>query len=227
MRKAAAVLTFAAVLILSSVTGALATQIVISEASGWSWIPCTNINTCAGAATPAVEVDLLAAPIPPWHNPTSGKWISSVSGTASDPFSSIGGGTIQQFSKTIDFGPGWVLTLQVWADDTGAVLIDGVPLTLQNAGSAPNTTQDAACAAGTLGCEDLEFGQFSTASLGLTGLHDLQVRARQHEDFGGTPFGALVEGELATPEPATILLLGSVLATAGVVSRRRFRKSAS
>jgi len=219
MLKAAAVFTFAAVLILSGVTGALATSIV-SDTS-WTWIPCTNITTCGGAPTAAVAVTTTTI-IPPWHNPTTGTWISSLA----SGFSSITGGTVQQFSKTIDFGVGGsLLTLKVWADDTAAVLIDGVALSLLNGGSAPNLVADTACAAGTLGCEDTEFGQFSAS---LTGSHELQVRVLQLDGFSGTPFGTLVEGDLAAvPEPATILLLGSALATAGVVSRRRFRKSAS
>jgi hypothetical protein len=126
-------------------------------------------------------------------------------------------------SPTIHFGSGSVLTFQVWADDTAQILLDGItPLSLLNPGSAPNTTLDSACAAGALGCEANEFGQFSTGL--LTGDHSITVQVSQLLNL--TPFGTLVEGDLApVPEPATILLLGSALATVGAVTRRRFKKT--
>lgn len=216
MRKAAALFTFVAVLIISSASGALATPIV-TNTTDWQWAACTDINTCSGAnATEAVS------PKPgPWHNPIPdpipGTWISS---HASD-FSSIVGGTIQDFFTTIDFGSGKTLTFKVWADDSAQVFLDSTALS-----GPPITTAGTNCASAVISCTDALFGQFSTGT--LTDSHVLHVRVLQLQDFGGSPFGALVEGDLsAVPEPATILLLGSALAAAGVVSRRRSGKSAS
>jgi hypothetical protein len=43
---------------------------------------------------------------------------------------------------------------------------------------------------------------------------------------GGFTFGLMAQGELTpVPEPATLLLVGSTLAAAGLISRRRFRKT--
>ena len=152
--------------------------------------------------------------------PTTGTWISHVDSGSPGGDTSVLLNTVVTFSKVIDFGAGSLLTLKVWADDTAGVFIDGVALTLLNAGLAPNPVTDSACADGVLGCEPDEFGQFSEFR---SGVHTLEIQVSQlHNE---TPFGALGEGDLAAvPEPATILLLGSALAAAGVASRRRLAK---
>ncbi|HSE67864.1 MAG TPA: PEP-CTERM sorting domain-containing protein [Gemmatimonadales bacterium] len=207
MVKAGAVFTFVAVLMFAVVPGAQAISIV----SDTTWT-CTGISgtACAGATA----VSAVPAPIPPWAPETTGDWITSTN-------SAVALGSQTAFSTVIDFGSGSVLTLKVWADDTAGVTLSGGGLSFDNPGSAPNPVLDAACAAGVLGCEANEFGSFSTGV--LTGLHTLTVTVDQL--VGSTPFGTLVEGDLTpVPEPATILLLGSALAAAGVASRR-FRKA--
>lgn len=207
MRKAAAVFSLAAVLILWSVTGAMAISIVTDTT--WSW-QCNAV--CAGSGTASA-----ASVAGPWAIPTTGTWISSVADNSVQP------NTVVTFSKEIDFGAGSLLTLNVWADDTAEVLIDGTALTMLNPGSAPNNDlSDGVCATGPLGCEQDEAGQFSAL---LSGSHTLQIRVSQLFQNEPTPFGALGEGDLtAVPEPMTILLLGSALAAAGVASRRRLAK---
>jgi hypothetical protein len=191
---------------LALVPGAQALSII----SDTTWT-CVG-TTCAGAN--AVSVG--GPPIPPWAPETTGDWITSRN---SPP---VPVGTTTDFSTVIDFGTaGSSLVIKIWADDTASVALSGGGLNFDNPGLAPNLVTDAACAAGVLGCEANEFGQFSTGI--LTGLHTLTVTVHQLVD--GTPYGMLAEGELtAVPEPATILLLGSALAAAGVASRR-FRKS--
>ena len=208
MRKAAAVFSLAAVLVLWSVTGAMAISIVTDTT--WSWA-CDAV--CGGSA----PTSSAAAVAGPWAIPTTGTWISSVADNSVSP------NTVVTFSKVIDFGAGSLLTLSVWADDTAKVLIDGVALTLLNPGSAPNTDlSDGICATGALACEQDEAGLFSAFR---SGSHTLQIQVSQLFQGEATPFGALGEGDLAAvPEPATILLLGSALAAAGVVSRRRLAK---
>ena len=199
MVKAGAVFTFVAILMLAIVPGAHAVSIVTDT----SWL-CVGV-TCGGANA----VSVTGPPIPPWAPETTGDWITSTNGA-------VALGTTVAFSKIIDFGAGSTLTLKVWADDTASVTLTG-GINFLNPGSAPNLVLDAACAAGVLGCEANEFGSFSTGT--LSGLQTLTVTV--HQLVNNTPFGTLVEGDLtAVPEPATILLLGSALAAAGVASRR-------
>lgn len=212
MRKAAAVFSLAAVLILWSVTGAMAISIVTDTT--WSWA-CDLI--CGGSAPTSTAV---SAQPGPWAAETTGTWISHVDSGVGD--ASVLPGTVVTFSKVIDFGAGSLLTLQVWADDTAGVFLGGLPLLPVGGGLAPNPMLDAACAAGKLGCETDEFGSFSEFR---SGVHTLSIQVSQLFLAEPTPFGALAEGDLAAiPEPATILLLGSALAAAGVASRRRLAK---
>jgi hypothetical protein len=208
MRKAAAVFSLAAVLILSSVTGARAISIVTDTT--WSWA-CDAV--CGGSALTSSAAAVAGL----WALPTAGgTWISSVADNSVLP------DTVVTFSKVIDFGAGSLLTLKVWADDTAGVFIDGVALALVGGGSAPNFALDDVCADGKLGCETDEFGSFSEFR---TGSRTLSIQVHQLFQGEATPFGTLAEGELAAvPEPATILLLGSALAAAGVASRRRLAK---
>ncbi len=204
MVKAGAVFTFVAMLMLAVVPGAHAVSIVSDNT--WN---CPVISGCAGGVATAVS----GPPIPPWVAPTTGTWITSQNATP------IGLGTTVVFTKDIDFGTGGVLTFKVWADDTAAVVLSGSAINF-----LPNLSQDGACANGPIGCEPNEFGDFNSGS--LTGIHTLTITV--HQLTNNTPFGLLVEGDLAAlaavPEPATILLLGSVLAAAGAASRR-FRKA--
>jgi len=208
-------------LILWSVTGAMAISIVTD--TSWSWA-CNAI--CAGSAATSTAVtnqpDL-------WATEAGGTWISHVdSGVGGDPVAPL---TIVTFSKVIDFGAGSLLTLNVWADDTAGVFLTalglplGLPL-LPDEGFAPNPILDDVCAAGKLGCEQGEFGSFSESR---SGVQTLSIQVTQLFLEGSSPFGALAQGDLtgdlaAIPEPATILLLGSALAAAGVASRRRLAK---
>lgn len=204
MVKAGTVFTFVAVLMLAFVPGAQAISIFTDTT--WTCVGAT----CAGANA----VSAAPAPIPPWAPETTGDWITSTNGAVP-----IGSQT--SFSKVIDFQAGSVLTLTVWADDTAAVTLTGGPLTFNNAGLAPNAALDGACADGVLGCEVGEGGSFTSGV--LVGLQTLTIIVDQ--GVNNTPYGTLGEGDLtAVPEPATILLLGSALAAAGVASRR-FRKA--
>jgi hypothetical protein len=213
MRKVAAVFSLAAVLMLSSVTGAMAISIVTDTT--WSWA-CNAV--CAGSDTTSTAV---SAQPGPWATETTGTWISHVDSGVGD--FSVLPNTIVTFSKVVDFGAGGsLLTLNVWADDTAGVFIDGLPLLTVGGGLAPNPLLDDICAAGKLGCEQDEFGSFSEFR---SGVHTLSIQVSQLFQGEATPFGALAEGDLAAvPEPATILLLGSALAAAGVASRRRLAK---
>jgi hypothetical protein len=116
------------------------------------------------------------------------------------------------------------LTLLVWADDTAGVRLDGggyIASTTAGA-SAPNPVQGVNCALGGLTCTPGGGAAFTI--LGLGGIaHDLHFDVFQR---AGDAFGLLYTGDLTpVPEPATMLLVGSVLAGVGYISRRRLQKT--
>jgi hypothetical protein len=188
---------------------------IYSDAAGdgFGTLTCTTVG-CPGV------FNITSPPIPPWQDPTltsqpSAKWVSVEAddgGFGSGPVD----GTTNTFEYAFNAAVKSVLTLSVWADDTSAVLLDGGLLL----GAAPGPYPQ--CAQVPIGCTP-----------GTEGVFNLIVEAGNHTlafDFSqlggsGTPYGLLFAGELtATPEPATILLVGSALAAAGVATRKRFRK---
>jgi hypothetical protein len=111
------------------------------------------------------------------------------------------------------------LNLSIWADDTAGVSIDGAAWLI-----APSAGPYPACSTSAIGCSAGTEGLIAT-TLGI-GNHTITFDVFQ-AGGAGTPFGLTFEGDLAaTPEPATILLLGSALAAAGIASRRRLAQKA-
>jgi len=109
-------------------------------------------------------------------------------------------------SGTVDFS--------IWADDTADLYFEG------ELKKEANFTQDV-CADGSIGCEDLEFFNF-TASLG-PGVYEFRMLFYQVGD-GATnasnPFGGLYSGEVTVPEPTLIALFGIGLLGLFAASRR-------
>lgn len=187
-------------------------------------------ETCTGPV--GCTVVLVTPPLAPWqaNNPggSGASWVSYNAGTGpaggvvASPNSQVTPFAV--FSQVLPSGPG-TLTIDVWADDTASVQVDGGAALVPAAGTAPNFgAQDSACAPGALGCEPGEQGQF-VAILGA-GDHIMSVSVFQTAGFA---FGAMWAGNFepaveAVPEPASILLLGSALAAAGVASRRRWMR---
>jgi hypothetical protein len=100
------------------------------------------------------------------------------------------------------------LSLLVWADDTVGVRLDNATSFLSPSSAGGMFT-----------------GPGTPVFIPLDGLggHTIQFDAYQ---LGGFTFGLMVQGEgTEVPEPATLLLVGSTLAAAGVLSRRRLRKT--
>lgn len=177
--------------------------------------------TCISGGCPGV-FNITAPPIPPWQDPLltsqpSAKWVSI---EADDGTAGPANGTTSTFQYAFVLAQKAVLNLSVWADDTSGVTLDGVQNLITPAGGPYPQ-----CAQVPIGCTPGTEGIFSI--LLDAGAHTLAFDFSQLGG-SGTPYGLMFAGDLAaTPEPATILLLGSALAAAGVASRRRFRKADS
>ena len=126
-----------------------------------------------------------------------------------------------------------VLTLDVWADDTAGVSLDGSSLAPLS-GLAPNFSQHI-CAEGSLGCEPKENARF-TAVL-TAGQHQLEFEVYQVGSgitTLGNPFGLLYSGavtpgtsigvaetpvQAAVPVPPSLLLLTGAIAGYALLGR--------
>jgi hypothetical protein len=105
------------------------------------------------------------------------------------------------------------IVLNVWADDTARVVVNGKTLIL------PNFTQGT-CAIGPVGCEPGDvFHTVLLASDLRVGRNEFIVSAYQ---TGGDTFGVMYEAS-AVPEPGTYALLGFGLTAIGVA--RRYKRS--
>ncbi len=228
MKKAAGVLAFAVALLL----------VGISEAPAVPFDSPAGIGTCTaggGGGGGACAGGFVAiTPDPSWQPNNSGAsagafWVS---------FANTGsGGSVvtpnvtpplthsnATETFTVHIAAGFTsLSLLVWADDTAGVSLNGgaTYLASDTAGaSAPNPVQGSHCADGGLTCTPGGGAHFTIPLGGLAA--DLSFDVFQR---GGGTFGLLYAGDLTpVPEPATMLLVGSVLAAAGFVSRKRFHK---
>lgn len=231
MMRAAAVLTFVAMLLIAGVTEVPAVAFNsgpgIGSCSGTATFPLPT--TCAGGF---VAIDPNSAWQPNNPGGSSAVWVSYTAGTGSGgvvvtpnvlPPLTPGNAT-ETFTIGIPAGFG-VLNLLVWADDTAGLRLDGSAVYLASTtpgASAPNPVQGVNCANGGLTCTAGGGAAFSIPLGGLA--HTLAFDVFQRS---GASFGLLYQGDLTPtpiPEPATMFLVGSVLAGVGVVSRRRLRK---
>jgi hypothetical protein len=107
--------------------------------------------------------------------------------------------------------------LNVWADDTAGVAINNHIIML------PNGIQDGACAAGTIGCEPKEGLHADISQYLRPGTNVLSFAVYQR---GGGAFGLLYDGQVTagaaeTPEPATMGLMGTAIASLAFFMRKR------
>jgi hypothetical protein len=220
MLRAAVAFVIGILAIFGSVAQAPAIAIYSAQAGdGFGTLQCWAGPGC----TALTDVfDISSPPIPPWQDPAatsqpSAKWVSFNAGHGSFT-SGVANGTSTTFRYSFSLGIASYLDLSAWADDTTSLVVDGVSYYAQNPGPYPE------CATTAIGCKPGTEGVISALLLDI-GSHYVDFDFLQ---AGGnnTPYGMMFAGELTPiPEPATILLLGSALAAAGVVSRRRFKKS--
>lgn len=196
--------------------------------------PAISIDSGAGFTTCTSGLQACVAPANvnnplPWGQGNSplgstAVWVSYAATTNVDGGGPLNSPDITPVNATVHFfqdlgSTGGQLSLSIWADDTAGVNIDGGAYLV---GPDPGPYPHCANGAGSVGCD---VGEQGVLNIFLNpGSHFVQFDVFQRGgDF--TPFGLLYTGSLTpVPEPATILLLGSALTAAGVVSRRRWRK---
>ena len=212
MMRVAGVSSFVGVLLVASVSSAPAVSI---HSSSTETVCIAGPSACG----PSAAVNLV--PDPAWTPPLgSSSWVSFantvVPGGTAAPNTTIALGPTAKFTDTFTttYGPGETLSLRVLADDTAQVKLDGV-----NIGPAPNSTLGSACTTGG-GITCTGSGTLISALL-APGSHTLEFDVFQLADDS---FGLDYSGVTATPEPASILLVGSALAAVGAFSRRRWQR---
>jgi hypothetical protein len=231
MMKVVGVFAFAVAMLVLGITDAPAVS--FNSGAGVVGGTCAAGGGGGGGACPGGFVAI--TPDPAWQPNNSGAsagafWVSFANtGNGGATVPNTGGVTHAQATELfiVHIPAGFAsLSLIVWADDTAGLSLNGgaTYLASDTAGaSAPNPVQGTNCAAGGLTCTAGGGAHFTIPLGGLAADLEFDVFQRQ-----GGPFGLLYAGDLAlapVPEPATMLLVGSVLAAAGVVSRRRLQKN--
>lgn len=133
-------------------------------------------------------------------------WVSSLD-------SGLGGTTVPSSTTTpymtiTEMFWGNAFTLDIWADDTASVYVDGVLRITEN------LTQGT-CAIGSIGCEPNENGSVSD-SWGVNAWHTVRIDVYQ---TGGSVAGALYSGTYDVPVSGSLALLG--LGFVGLVVSRK------
>jgi hypothetical protein len=190
-----------------------------------------NLDSLPGLPNSLTPATVAISVHPSWepNNPvnpgnpadTSAVWISYDYTGYKDPVFQPYEGTTPVVSIFENFvsGPGF-LTLNVWADDTSEVLLDGVSLI------APKFTQST-CSGQPIGCLPQDVGSLS--SVLTAGPHQLEFRVFQVGtglDTTTNPMGLMFTGTApaAVPEPGTLLLLGGASVTAALKRKRLARR---
>ncbi len=184
---------------LQVITPHAAWQVPAATGTAAEWVSYANTGVSAGNVLAPTPDDTSATP----GDLSSVPWLMKVTETFS-----IG-------------ASGGNLFMQIWADDTASVYLNGSLL------KAPNFTQET-CAIGDIGCEPDEFGLFNEAL--AQGSYTLDIYVYQlgrDRNPNSNPFGLLYAGDVdglteqEVPAPAGLAFLGLGLLVAGLRSRRK------
>jgi hypothetical protein len=174
----------------------------------------TNTTNNSGSATQNIVGNSA------WAGPLAGSsWVSFANtGDTSNPgFIVVPNGTAVTFSETFNLsGAVTSASLEVLADDTSSVWINGTEIASANLGGSYPT-----CSSLPIGCLTGTEGIFTTAQLApflLDGANTISFIVYQE---AGSSYGLDYSGVISTPEPGSLMLLGSGLFGLVAFGRRK------
>jgi hypothetical protein len=165
-----------------------------------------------------IGANVLIAPHPVWAVDPLAKWVSfenSGYGGIVEPNTDLNTPTSIFYQDIVlSEGTGVAGSIQVWADDTATVKLDGMVL------FASNPVLAMYCAVGPIGCTQPNGGAIHFSAPGL--VHRLEFDVYQR---GGATFGLMYNGQAAStfsvvPERDTVSIVGIGLAALGLLSTR-------
>jgi PEP-CTERM motif len=174
----------------------------------------TNTTNNSGSATQNIVGNAA------WAGPLAGSsWVSFANtGDTSNPgFVVVPNGTAVTFSETFNLsGAITSASLNVLADDTSSVWINGTEIASANLGGSYPT-----CSSLPIGCLTGTEGIFTTAQLApylVDGPNTISFIVYQE---AGSSYGLDYSGVISTPEPGSLILLGSGLCGLAAFGRRK------
>ena len=197
--------------LLFAISGALLSAKADTITPLTSSVATANNSVALGITNAGATQDIIGNAA--WAGPLPGSsWISftTTGDTSNSDFYTVPNGTAVTFAESFTLnGPITSAFLDVFADDTTSVVINGTTLYSANlTGNYPT------CSSIAIGCLTSTEGIFNTAQLlpylNANGMNTIDFTVYQQ---AGSSFGLDYAGSIttATPEPGTLLLLGAAV----------------